>query len=86
MENGDPFALPFSDAVLTNHGLRLLAGEWDRFKKARSIAKKITLTAIIQALVILLLTFTHTLNPWLATLITGLTGTVMMIQTVRVEK
>ena len=86
VENGDPFALPYSDAVLTNDGLRLLVGEWLRFKKARSIAKKITLAAIIQAFVILLLTFTQTLNPWLATLLTGITGTVMMFQTIRIEK
>jgi len=86
VENGDPFALPFSDAVLTNAGLRLVVGEWLRFKKARSIAKNITLTALLQVLLILLLTITQTLNPWLATLLTGLTGSVMMLQTFRVEK
>lgn len=84
--NGDPFALPFADAVLTNDGLKLLIGEWLRFKKARSIAQTITIAAISQAAIILLLTFTHTLNPWLATLLTGVLGTGMMIQTFRVEK
>ncbi|MCZ6672159.1 MAG: hypothetical protein O7C75_04390, partial [Verrucomicrobia bacterium] len=86
VENGDPYALPFADAVLTNSGLKLLVGEWLRFKKARSIAQTITITAVVQAFVILLLTFTQTLNPWLATLLTGITGTVMMVQTLRVEK
>jgi cation transport ATPase len=86
VENGDPYALPYSDAVVTKDGLKLLVGEWLRFKKARSIAKYITLTASIQAVIILLLTLTRTLNPWLATLLTGITGTVMMVQTLRVEK
>ena len=86
IENGDPHALPYSDAVVTNDGLKLLVGEWLRFIKAHSIAKYITLTAIAQAVIILLLTFTHTLNPWLATLLTGIIGTVMMVQTLRVEK
>ena len=86
VENGDPHALPFSDAVVTKDGLKLLVGEWLRFKKARSIAKYITLIASTQAVIILLLTLTQTLNPWLATLLTGIIGTVMMIQTLRVEK
>ena len=86
MENSDPFALPFADAVLTNHGLELLVGEWLRFKKTRSIAKTITLVAVLQASVSLLLTFTQTLNPWLATFITGITGIVMLVQTLQVEK
>ena len=86
IENGDPFALPFADAVLTNEGLKLVVGEWARFKKARLTAQWITLTAIIQAVVILILTLTHLLSPWLATLITGLTGTVMLAQTLQVEQ
>ncbi len=86
MENGDPFALPFADAVLTNQGLRLMVGEWTRFKKARSTAKNITLIAIGQIVAVLTLSFTNNLSPWLATLLTGLIGTVMMIQTLRVEK
>jgi len=86
IENGDPYALPFADAVLTNEGLKLLVGEWLRFKRARSIAQTITIAAIVQAAVILLLTFNQTLDPWLATLLTGICGTVMMAQTFRVEK
>ncbi len=86
IENGDPYALPFADAVLTNNGLKLLVGEWLRFKHARSIAKSITLIAVVQLLLVLLLTFTHTLTPWLATVITGVSGTVMLVQTLRIEK
>lgn len=86
MENGDPFALPFADAVLTNEGLRLLVGEWSRFKKARKTAKNITLIAVVQIVAVLTLSFTNILNPWLATLLTGFVGTVMMFQTFRVEK
>ena len=85
IENGDPYALPFSDAVLTNDGLRMLVDEWNRFRNARSIAQKITLTAAIQAIVVLALTFNNILNPWLATLLTGMTGSIMLIQTLRVE-
>lgn len=86
IENGDPYALPFADAVLTNNGLKLLVGEWLRFKHARAIAKSITVIAVIQLLLVLLLTFTHTLTPWLATVITGASGTVMLAQTLRIEK
>lgn len=85
IENGDPYALPFSNAVLTNDGLRMLVGEWTRFRNARSIAQKITLTAAVQAIVVLALTFNNILNPWLATLLTGVTGSIMLIQTLRVE-
>lgn len=86
IENGDPFALPFTDAVVTNSGLKLLVGEWLRFKQARSIARSITITAVVQVILILLLTVTHTLNPWLATVITGISGSVMLAQTLGVEK
>lgn len=86
MENGDPFALPFADVVLTNEGLRLMVGEWARFKQARKTAKNITLIAIVQIVAVLTLSYTNNLNPWLATLLTGLIGTVMMIQALRVEK
>ncbi|MCB1120182.1 MAG: hypothetical protein KJT03_01425 [Verrucomicrobiae bacterium] len=86
IENGDPYALPFADAVLTNAGLRLVVDEWLRFKKARKIAQSITITAITQGILILALNHTHAINPWLATLLTGITGSVMMLQTLKVEK
>lgn len=86
IENGDPYALPFADAVLTNAGLRLVVDEWLRFKKARKIARRITVTAVTQGILVLLLNHTHAFNPWLATLLTGITGTVMMLQTLKVEK
>ena len=86
IENGDPYALPFADAIVTNEGLKLLVGEWLRFKQARFIAQTITVAAIIQVAIVLLLTHHQTLDPWSATLLTGIFGTVMMAQCLKVEK
>ncbi len=86
MENGDPLAQIYSDAILSEKGLENLVDEWSRFRRAYKVSTQITAITLIQATIILSLAVSQLLSPWIATLITGLTGTINLVQALRLEK